>query len=194
MSKWKADGTSKLHEFVDIGVVGVVSTRRAACHRCDSCWGFQRSECANADYVGPPTELTIARENVPTGAVDRINRATRNRDALARAETAALGSVICVETHKEEQTHPWVLGRIEECVHDATTASPPYDSARDAVRLEAIKLGDPVLKVRLYEALDAASTTYFLSEIFVEVAASSVRVVDVKLAEARASARVQASS
>ena len=32
----KAAGTSKLHEFRDIGVGGTVSTRRAACHQCDT--------------------------------------------------------------------------------------------------------------------------------------------------------------
>ena len=37
-----AKGSSQLHEFVDIGVPGTVSTRRAACHQCDKCWSGDR--------------------------------------------------------------------------------------------------------------------------------------------------------
>lgn len=67
--KLKAEGTSKLNEFVDIGVVGTIPTRRAACHQC---WSNDVSEqrlCKNIAYTGPPTELKIVRESTTSAAV-----------------------------------------------------------------------------------------------------------------------------
>lgn len=112
LPKVQADGTSKLHQFVDIGVVGTVSTRRTACHRCDPCWDFEYSSCLNIKYVGPPMELKITCDQVPAAASARINRAQLHRDALDRARTATLGSIVCVETHPDEQMHPWVIGKV----------------------------------------------------------------------------------
>ncbi|KAL3893206.1 MAG: hypothetical protein SGPRY_014391, partial [Prymnesium sp.] len=151
-----------------------------------------QSSCGNAIYAGPPTELQIRCENVAAASAERTNRATVIRDALARAKSAVVGDVICIETHMDKQSHSWVLGKVVEGLHDATTASQPYDATKDAVHLEEIKLREPTLKVNLCEALDAASTAYFLSSIVVCVPGRSVRVIAVKLEEARASARVQA--
>ena len=67
-----AKGSSRLHEFVDIGVPGTVSTRRAACHKCEQCWAGNRRECRNKDYCGSPMELRIAREAVPTTSLSRV--------------------------------------------------------------------------------------------------------------------------
>lgn len=190
----KAEGTSVLHEFIDIGVVGVVSTRRAACHRCDKCWDFdQRCNCKYSAYVGAIKELQITQENVPTAAVGRIQRATLNRDALARAAKAIVGSIVAVETHKDEQMHPWVIGKVVEPMHNAIHASTPYDPTKDALHLEPFKAKDPALKLRLYEALDVGSATYFESEEIVVVPARCVRVIDVQLEVARSSSRLQVS-
>ena len=193
LPKLKADGTSKLHEFVDIGVVGTVSTRRAACHQCERCWADDRHNCENKDFVGPPAELQILRENVPSVAAERINRATLNRDALVRAKNAAEGSVVCIETHKDEQTFPWVIGSVVEVLHDAPAASAPHDPQKDAVRLDPVKASEEVLKVRLYEALAPGSTTYTPSDLILLVKARSVRVIDVQLEELRVSGRVSQS-
>lgn len=194
LPKLKAEGTSKLHEFVDIGVVGTVSTRRASCHRCDGCWdAVNRSQCANSSYVGTPIELSITRDIVPAAAAQRMNRATLNRDAIERARGAAIGSIVCIETHHEEQMHPWVLGRILQGARDAVTASTPFEPAKDLIRFDSYRANEPILRVQLYEAVDVGSCTYFASEITALAPAKSVRVVDIKLQEARASARVQES-
>jgi len=55
---YKAEGTSKLHEFVDIGVVGTVSTRRAACQMCARCWECDRSI---AKTCATPARLVSSR-------------------------------------------------------------------------------------------------------------------------------------
>lgn len=192
LPKWKAEGTSRLHEFMDIGVVGTVSTRRAACHRCDACWEFKRGCCLNSDYVGSPLEIKISQENLPAAAAERIDRAARNRDAVERAKSAQTGSLVCVETHKNEQMHPWVIGKVVEMVHTVeAVAHAPQISASHFIQFESIRANDVVLKLQLYEALDAGSSTYFLSQTTVLVPARSVRVVDVVLVEARASARIQ---
>ena len=103
LPKLKCDGTSKLHEFVDIGVTGKISSRRAACHQCDACWAGNRHECENIDFTGPPTHLLITREHQPAAGVQRMERAALNRDGLARAEKAEVASVVCIETHEDEQ-------------------------------------------------------------------------------------------
>ncbi|KAL3932817.1 MAG: hypothetical protein SGPRY_000548 [Prymnesium sp.] len=167
--KFPANGTSRLHEFLDIGVIGTVSTRRAACKRCDSCWKIERSNCANINYVGSPKEIQIVQEHLPTAATERMAR-----------------------THKEEQMHPWVIGKVLQAVHE-TSASLPFDSSKDAVQFEALKVNELALKLQLYEALDVGSFTYFISELTVCAPARCVRVVVVQLEEARSrsSARVQ---
>ncbi|KAL3908553.1 MAG: hypothetical protein SGPRY_009749 [Prymnesium sp.] len=39
-----AKRSSQLHEFVDNGVPGTVSTRRTVCHKCESCWSNNRRQ------------------------------------------------------------------------------------------------------------------------------------------------------
>lgn len=143
LPKFLAEGTSRLHEFVDIGVPGVVLTRRASCHRCHACWCFNFHECLNQDYVGKPSELQIRREVVPSRAAERVEQATLHREAVTRASEASIGSVICIETHKDEQSHPWVIGEVVEGLHNATANSRPYDSNLDPVRFDQVKVNEP---------------------------------------------------
>ena len=165
LPKLNALGTSKLHEFVDIGKPGYVSTRRAACHQCASCWAGNRYDCENKAYTGLPAQLLIARETVPAAAVARIERAERNRKGVELATAAKEDSVVCIETHETEQTFPWVIGIVVATLHDAPSASAPHDPSKDPVHFEPVKANEPVLKVRLYEALEASSTSYTLSDI-----------------------------
>lgn len=190
LPKFSADGTSRLHEFVDIGVPGVVCTRRGACHRCHSCWDFRFDECPNEEYVGKPLELRIQRETVPSAAAERMDRAQIDRRAIELAKGAKLGTIVCLETHKDEQTHPWVIGEVAKEVESAQAASLPYDADRDLVRFDPIRVNDLVLKVKLYEALEPGSCTYFPSNVELFVPARRVRVIDVKMQETRASSRL----
>ena len=96
-----------------------------------------------------------------------------------------VGSIICIETHKDEQTHPWVIGSVTEVLHDALVPGAAFDSAKDAVRLDKINVSDRVLEVLLYEALQPGSTTYTPSDLKLIVAGKAVRVTDVELVEAR---------
>ena len=114
--------TARLHEFVDIGVPGTVSTRRAACHQCDACWKGERRSCANREYVGEPQERQIRREAVPVTSLSRVTRPQLQRAALARASTAAIDSTVCLETPHNAQTHPWVLGKVVAASHKPTAA------------------------------------------------------------------------
>ena len=183
-----AKGSSQLHEFVDIGVPGTVSTRRAACHQCAACWGGERRACANKEYVGPPTEMTIKSAAVPLTSLSRNLRTHLDSDAIKRAETAAVGSVICIETARHEKQIPWVLGKV-------LSLSKPADGnmlaeevrARTAqetvVQLDAAREADMALCVQLYEPIDMGSSTYTLSPVEVLIPARRVRVVDVGLSE-----------
>ena len=180
-----AEGTSKLHEFIDIGTPGKLSTRLIACHQCANCWAGKRYDCVNKEYTGLPAQLTISRITVPAAAAARIERAERNRKGNELAKTAETGSVVCIETHQDEQTFPWVLGSVVSTLHDAPAASPAHDPLEDAVRFEPVRVKEPVLKVRLYEALDPGSTTYTLSNITILVPGRRVRVAKVELVGAR---------
>lgn len=135
--------------------------------------------------MGRPTELKIVREALTGTAAARVERATLNREALLCAQGAAVGSVVCVETHVEEQTHPWVLGVVTEAYHSAPSSSKPHDVSSDPIQFTPFKAGDPVLKLQLYEALAPGSATFFLSEAIELVSARQVRVVGVELEEAR---------
>lgn len=191
LPKLKAEGTSRLHEFVDIGVPGTVSTRRASCHRCHECWSFNRSACKNRLYVGAPTELQIKLEKIPSAAVDRMDRTALNRAAIARASEAAAQSVVCIETHKDEQMHPWVLAEVLQTVHNASCASRPHDPQTDPVHFEPVKASEPALNVRLFEALEPGSMLFYHSDVELIVPARMVRVINITLEAVRATARLQ---
>lgn len=73
---------------------------------------------------------------------------------------------MCVETHRDEQAHPWVIGRVMKAVADAEVASDAFDPERDLVRFEPVRVNEPVLQLeRLFEALDIGSSTFFFSEL-----------------------------
>ena len=129
--------------------------------------------------------MRIVREAVRAAAAERMDRAALNLAGVERGATAAVDSVVCIETHKEEQTFPWVIGLVKEPVHTSTSASAPFDLQAEGVHLEPVRSNEPVLKVQLYEGLGAGSTTYFLSDIVVLVPTRRVRVIDVSLEELR---------
>lgn len=187
LPKFKAQGTARLHEFTDIGVVGTVWTRRAACNQCESCWDGDQSNCENREYTGPPLELQITCEAVPTAAAQRMDRATLNREAIARSEQAAVGCVVCIETHNDEQIVPWVLGSVVRAAQGAPSTSAPYNPSTGGIRFEPVRAGEPALEVTLYEPLQPGSSTYFLSDLIMWVPARRVRVIDVELRDARES-------
>ena len=159
LPKLECEGTSKLHEFVDIGVAGKVSSRRAACHQCDACWAGNRHECENLEFTGRPTHLLITHKDAPTAGVQRMERAALNRDGVSRAEKAEAGSIVCIETHEDEQAHPWVISEVTKTIHEAPAASTPYNPAKDSIHFEPVKAKEPVLEVKLLDTLAPGSTS-----------------------------------
>eukprot|EP00966_Prymnesium_polylepis_P016553 381939-Prymnesium_polylepis.1 len=75
-----------------------------------------------------------------------MERAALNREGVARSQQAAIGTVVCVETHDDEQTVPWVIGSLLESISNAPAASPPFDPNKDAVHFEPVKVNEPALK------------------------------------------------
>lgn len=183
-----AKGSSKLHEFIDIGVPGIVSTRRAACHQCEPCWAGNRRACQYNEYCGEPMEMQISRQAIPTTSLARVTRASLEADAIARARTAMVGSKVCVETHKDELTFPWLIATVIKSVHIATHAI-PHTSTNDAPMLQAVKAGDPVLELKLWEALEPGSSTFYEGSTMLTVTARAIRTIDVELEPLRASGR-----
>lgn len=178
-----------------MGTVGTVSTRRAACHQCPACWVGDRLNCTNKAYTGPPTPIVITRQaEAPAAGVQRMERTARNRSGIMLAEKVKKGSVVCIETHQNEQTFPWVIGTVVSELQNAAAASSPYDASKDPVHFEPLKVGEPALEVTLYEALQPGSTTYTTSKVTLWVPARRIRVIDVELEEVRSSGRNQANA
>ena len=100
-------------------------------------------------------------------------------------------SLICVETHKDEQAFPWVLGTVVKASHLAEVSVSHTDTS-NAPHLEAVKQGEPALSIRLWEALEPGSTSYVEGSTIVLVPARRVRVVDVQLESVRATPRLAA--
>lgn len=150
-------------------------------------WDCDKRNCENREYTGPPIEVQIKREAAPTAAATRIDRAILNREAIARSEQAAVGCVVCIETHNEEQALPWILGSVVRSVQCAPSTSAPYNPSTGGISFEPVRAGKPALEVTLYEPLQPGSSTYFLSGSNVWVPARRVRVIDVKLRDARES-------
>lgn len=126
------------------------------------------------EFDSSPLSISRYRQQLWHEWIGQLNRA-----ALERAERAVTESFVCIETHRDEQTFPWVIGAVVESAHNATAASPPYDAINDAIRFER------ALKVMLYEVLEPGSTTCIASEITILVPAWQVRVIDVELREVR---------
>ena len=183
-----AKGTSRLHEFCDIGVPGTVQTRRGACHQCGACWKGDRRACENKDYVGSPQELQLRREAVPVTSLSRVTRPQLERAALERAASASLDSSICIETPAKEQTYPWVLGKVVKVSHKPSAAELACDSAlrekskiNEKMLLYEPRTNQPALQVQLWEPLQQGSSTFTLSNIKVLIPAHCVRVISVDL-------------
>ena len=178
-------GTSTLHEFVDVGTSGCISTRRAACHQCPACWAGSRFDCVNINYTGKPIELKINKKTSPSAATERVTRDALNRMAIQRAEKVVVDSIICIETHKDEQSYPWVLGTVVVSLQAAPATSSPYDLAAGGIRLEPVREGEPALQVKLLEPIEPGSVHYIPSEIIQWVPARRVRVIDITMSEVR---------
>lgn len=116
-----AKGSSRLHEFTDIGVPGTVSTRRAACHQCQPCWNGDRRRCENKEFVGEPSEMRLKPTHTPTTSLSRVTRTTINHAAVQRASAAAVDSCVCVETGRSEKQVPWALGQGSSSQHRRDT-------------------------------------------------------------------------
>lgn len=183
-----AKGTSRLHEFTDIGLPGTIQTRRGACHQCQMCWDGRPRSCANKGYVGEPEQLTLRREAVPVTSLSRVTRPQLERAAVERASVAALDSTICIETPHREQSYPWVLGKVLQTSHNPTPAQLASDAAARAsskigekMLLDSARTGQPALLVQLWEPLQQGSSTFTLSDVKVLIPARRVRVRDIDL-------------
>jgi len=173
---YKAEST----EFVDIGVAGRVSKRRAACHMCSRCREDNMAHCENLRYTGQPCELKIVKEGQPTTSLERVTRAQLERQSTDRAQSAGVGSTVCVETHSSEQTVPCCMARVLEAAR-LYPAAQGYEDAH--VRFINVREVDLALKVRLFEPIEPGSSMYTLSDVDVLVPARSMRLVDVTLRE-----------
>lgn len=93
---------------------------------------------------------------------------------FALAQQASVGSIVCIETHKDEQTHPWVIGEVAQAMQHSPIASSPHDPSRDAVHWEPVRGNEVALQVHVFEPLQLGSTIYSKCNLIVWVPARQV--------------------
>lgn len=66
---------------------------------------------------------------------------------MAHAQNAVAGDV-CVETHKDEQMHPWVMEKVVEPVFGTTRAAPHHVLERDVIQFEPLGANKSALTIQ----------------------------------------------
>ena len=101
------DGSSKLHQFEDIGVPGFVRVRERSCHRCEQCWLGQSEHCSCPDMQHYPSRLEELRPlTVPERAV---TRSQLTEEGIEMGSKVVEDDFICIEV--DDLQEPWMIGR-----------------------------------------------------------------------------------
>ena len=82
-----------------------------------------------------------------------------------------LGRIVCVETAADEQSVPWVVGKVLATSWLATEQGPAHDPAAGNIGFVRVRANEPVMKLQLFETLEPSSSIYSLSKVEVVVVA-----------------------
>ena len=145
----KANGTSRLHEFVDIGVPGTVSTRRAACHMRLKMLGRQPARVRQHRVHRPADRAHYHMRARHEPLAHHTLAALARHNGLERAARAVVNSNVCVDTHNAEPTVPWVVGKVMSAEHRAAADSLVFEEGCYTIRFDSFRAGDLVLVVPL---------------------------------------------
>lgn len=102
------DGSSKLHQFEDIGTTGFFRVRERSCHRRNECWQGRSEFCTCVDMKQYPSMLV---ELKPLTTPERaLTRSKLSEEGVTMGREVMEGDYVCVEVDNLQE--PWMIGRV----------------------------------------------------------------------------------
>jgi hypothetical protein len=152
------DGSSKLHQFEDIGVPGFLRVRERSCHRCPDCWAGKSEYCCCMDMQEYPSELAELKPlTVPERAV---TRSQLTEEGIAMGRAASVDDFMCVEVDSLQE--PWMICKVR-------SACETWDKTNQYLWMGWVQLGDEVIWV---QKLEGIGNTFTLTDkefpVFIE--------------------------
>ena len=175
------DGSSKLHQFEDIGIEGFLRVRERSCHRCPDCWGGRSDFCCCMDMQHYPSELV---ELKPFTTPSRsLTRSQLSKEGEEMSETVAEGDYICVEVDSLQE--PWMIARVRRAAY-----SWPESVGSQYHWMGKVIPNDRVLWV---QKLEGSGNVFTITEKEFPVFVEDVRSVKLKMTavKTRKSSRLQ---
>jgi hypothetical protein len=175
------DGSSKLHQFEDIGIEGFLRVRERSCHRCPDCWGGRSDFCCCMDMQHYPSELVELKPfTTPSRA---LTRSQLSKEGEEMSETVAEGDYICVEVDSLQE--PWMIARVRRAAY-----SWPESVGSQYHWMGKVIPNDRVLWV---QKLEGSGNVFTITEKEFPVFVEDVRSVKLKMTavKTRKSSRLQ---
>jgi len=175
-------GSSKCHEFRDIGREGFLKCRVLSCHRCIHCQNLRPQDCINVHRTGEQLLKQVTFKS--GGAVEvPLLRSSVGINGRANAAAVKVGTLFSVEL--DDTQEPWMIAK-------ATSELHKYEGESKETWMGRIDPGDMIINVVKLEPT-AAGANSFTDAANMEMCVfdTDVRVLDLKLEETvlRTSAR-----
>ena len=175
-------GSSKFHEFRDIGREGFLNCRVLSCHRCIHCQNLRPQDCLNLHRTGDQLLRQVTLKSGGAVVVPLL-RSSVGISGKANAALVKIGAIFSVELDSTQE--PWMLAK-------ATSELYKYDGASKETWMGRIDPGDMIINVVKLEPTAAGANSFTdAADNEMAVFDTDVRVIDLVLAETvlRSSAR-----
>jgi hypothetical protein len=166
-------GSSKCHEFRDIGREGFLKCRVLSCHRCVHCQNLRPQDCINVHRTGEQLLKQVTFKS--GGAVEvPLLRSSVGINGQANAAAVKVGTLFSVELDCAQE--PWMIAK-------ATSELHKYDGESKMTWMGRVDPGDMIINVVKLEPTTAGSNTFTdTSNNEMSVFDTDVRVIDLVLA------------
>jgi hypothetical protein len=137
------EGSSKMHQFEDIGVSPFVRYRKKSCHQCSSCWNGRSDECEREAIAGPSKKWELKLKSGANAEV-ALTRSALEREGDEMDATVLADEFIAVEVDSLQE--PYVIGR-------ALGQVQVYTGPRKREFMGWLEEGDKVIRIEAYRGL-----------------------------------------
>ena len=173
------DGSSKLHQFEDIGVTGFLRVRERSCHRCPECWAGKAEYCCCTDMVDYKSKLV---ELKPLTTPERaLTRSRLSEEGVEMGRVAEIGDHVCVEVDSLQE--PWMIGKVR-------SACGVWAKEDQYLWMGWVTKGDEVLWV---QKLEGVGSTFTLTDKEFPVFVEDIRLSKFKMERMKTRASQRAS-
>jgi hypothetical protein len=173
------DGSSKLHQFEDIGITGFLRVRERSCHRRNECWQGRSEFCTCVDMKQYPSMLV---ELKPLTTPERaLTRSKLSEEGITMGREVMEGDYVCVEVDNLQE--PWMVGRVR-----TSCEVWPESKGRQYLWMGWVVPGDEVVWV---QKLEGVGNTFTLTSKEFPVFIEDIRLMKFKMEkiQTRASSR-----